>query len=237
MQFWLWTVVCQVSLSLTIFQGFLKLMSIVLVMLSRYLLPLPSIFPSIRVFSNESALLIRWPKYWSFSFSISSVQFSCSVVSNSLGSHENCSMPGFPVHLQLLELSQTQVHWICDTPHPTISSFVVPFSFHLQSFPVSGSFLMSLFFASGGQSIRASASASVLPVNSQGWFSLGINGNYYITLTQFKIVRGVLFSWYFINWKWQYAAWEKCKLWSNCRFINITIVTVMLSGMRRKKLR
>ena len=52
------------------------------------LLLLPSIFPNIRVFSNESALWIRWPKYWSFSFSIFSVQFRRSVVSNSLQPHE-----------------------------------------------------------------------------------------------------------------------------------------------------
>ena len=54
--------------------------------------------------------------------------------------------------------------------HPTISSSVVPFSCCLQSFPASGSFQMSQFFASGGQSIRVSASASVLPINIQDWF-------------------------------------------------------------------
>ena len=58
--------------------------------------------------------------------------------------------------------------------HPTISSSVIPFSFHLQSFPASGSFLMSQFFASGGQSIGVSASASVLPMNIQNWFPLGL---------------------------------------------------------------
>ena len=60
--------------------------------------------------------------------------------------------------------------------HPTISSFVVPFSSCLQSFPASGSFLMSQLFASGGQTIRASASASVLPMNIQDWFPLGWTG-------------------------------------------------------------
>ena len=54
--------------------------------------------------------------------------------------------------------------------HPTISPSVVPFSSHLQSFPASGSFLMSQLFASGGQSIGASASVSVLPMNIQDWF-------------------------------------------------------------------
>ena len=72
-----WTAACQASLSFTISQSLLKLMSIESVMpynhliLCRLLL-LPSIFPSIRVFSNDLALHIRWPKYWSFSFSISS---------------------------------------------------------------------------------------------------------------------------------------------------------------------
>ena len=56
------------------------------------------------------------------------------------------------------------------------SSSVVPFSSHLQSFPASGSFPMSQFFASGGQSIGVSASASVLPMNIQGWFPLGWTG-------------------------------------------------------------
>ena len=72
-----WTAACQASLSITNSWGLLKLMSIESVMPSSHLilycplLLLPSIFPSIRVFSNESDLHIRWPKYWSFSFSIS----------------------------------------------------------------------------------------------------------------------------------------------------------------------
>ena len=71
-----WTAAHQASPSFTIFQSLLKLMSIESVMPSNHLilchplLLLPSIFPSIRVFSNESALHIRWPKYWSFSFSM-----------------------------------------------------------------------------------------------------------------------------------------------------------------------
>ena len=60
--------------------------------------------------------------------------------------------------------------------HPTISSFVAPFSSCPQSFPASGSFLMSWPLASGGQSVGASASASVLPMNIQGWFPLGLIG-------------------------------------------------------------
>ena len=57
--------------------------------------------------------------------------------------------------------------------HPTISSSVIPFSSCLQSFPASGSFQMSQFFTLGGQGIRVSASASVLPINIQDWFPLG----------------------------------------------------------------
>ena len=60
--------------------------------------------------------------------------------------------------------------------HPTISSSVVPFSSCLQSFPASGSFQMSQFFTSGGQKIRTSASVSVLPMNIQEWFPLGLTG-------------------------------------------------------------
>ena len=72
-----WTAACQSSLSFTISQSLLKLMSFELVMPSKHLilcyslLLLPSVFPSIRVFSNDSALCTRWPKYWSFSFNIS----------------------------------------------------------------------------------------------------------------------------------------------------------------------
>ena len=59
---------------------------------------------------------------------------------------------------------------------PAISSSVIPFSFHLQSFPASGSFQMSQFFALGGQSTGVSASTSVLPINIQDWFPLGWTG-------------------------------------------------------------
>ena len=161
---------------------------------------------------------------------------------------EDCSTPGFPVHHQLLKLTQTHIHWVSDTvqpfhplpspspltfslyvsldlkwvsldslclliqfscvqlfvthglqharlpcPSPTpsacsnscsssqwchqaISSSVVPFSSCLQSFPASGSSPMSQVFASGGQSIGVSASASILPMNTQDWFPLGWAG-------------------------------------------------------------
>ena len=99
----------------------------------------------------------------------SSGQFSHSVVSNSLRSHEPqhtrppCPSPTNRVYSNSCPLSR----WC----HQTISSSVV--SSCLQSFPASGSFQISQFFASGGQSIGVSASASVLPMNIQDWFPLG----------------------------------------------------------------
>ena len=102
-----------------------------------------------------------------------SVQFSCSVMSDSLRPHEPqharppCPSPTPRVHPNPCPLSR----WC----HPTISSSVIPFSSRLQSFPASGSFPMNQLFTSGGQSIGVSASASVLPMNTQGW-SLGWTG-------------------------------------------------------------
>ena len=83
--------------------------------------------------------------------------------------------PGFPVLHHFQELPQTQVHLVSDAIQPSCS-LESPFSFWLQSFPASGSFPMSRLFASGGQSIGASASASVLPMNIQGWLPLGWTG-------------------------------------------------------------
>ena len=71
--------------------------------------------------------------------------------------------------------------------HPTISSSVIPFSSCLQSFPASGSFPINQFFTLGGQSIRVSASASVLPVNIQDWFPLGLTG--FISMQSNKLSR------------------------------------------------
>ena len=92
--------------------------------------------------------------------------FSRSVVSDC--DPMDCSTPGFPVLHHLSELAQTHVHWVRDAIQP--SCHVTPFSSCLQSFSASGSFLMSQPFASGGWSIGTSASASVLPMNIQGWF-------------------------------------------------------------------
>ena len=75
--------------------------------------------------------------------------------------------------LSITNSGVTQTHVLSGWCHPTISSSVVPFSSCLQSFPASGSFQISQFFTSGGQSIGVSASASVLPMNIQDWFPLG----------------------------------------------------------------
>ena len=115
--------------------------------------PLPSIFPSIRIFSIESVLHIRWPKYWSFSFSISPWRREWQTTSVFLPwePHEPqhtrppCPSPPPAVYPNSCPLSQ----WC----HPIISSSVVPFSSCPQSFPASGSFLMSQLFSSSGQSI------------------------------------------------------------------------------------
>ena len=95
----------------------------------------------------------------------SSVIQSCPTLFDPMG----CSTPGFPVLHQLPELTQTHVHWVGDAIQPSYP-LLLPFSSCLQSFPASGSFQMSQFFASGGQSIEVSASASVLPLNIQDWF-------------------------------------------------------------------
>ena len=118
------------------------------------------------------AIIISWCHY-SSSVQFSSVAQSCLTLCNPM----DRSMPGFPVHHQLPEFTQTHVYWVGDDIQPSpISSSVVPFSSCLQSFRASGSFQMSQFFVSGGQSIGVSASASVLPMNIQDWFPLGWTG-------------------------------------------------------------
>ena len=103
------------------------------------------------------------------------VQFSHSFMSDSLRPHE-LQHAGLPVHHQLPEFTQTHVHWVSDTIQPSHSLLAPSPAFNLQSYPASGSFPMSRLFTSGDQSIRASASASVLPMNIQGWFPLGLTG-------------------------------------------------------------
>ena len=104
----------------------------------------------------------------------SSVQFSHSVVSDSLWLHglQHARLPCPSPTPRGCSKSCPLSRWC----HPTISSSVIPFSSCLQSLPASGYFPMSQFFASGGQSIGASALASVLPMNIQDWFPLELSG-------------------------------------------------------------
>ena len=99
---------------------------------------------------------------------------SCSVVSDSLRPHglQHARLPCPSSTPRAYSNSCLSSQWC----HPTISSSVIPFSSCLKSFPASGSFPMSQFFASGGQNIGASASASVLSMNIQDWFPLGLIG-------------------------------------------------------------
>ena len=121
-------------------------------------------------------ITLAYPQvFWVYTFlDFSLVQFSHSVMSDSLQCHESqharppCPSPTPRVYSDSCPSSQ----WC----HPAISSSVVPFSSCPQSFPASGCFPMSQLFASGGQRIGVSASASVLPRNIQGWFPLGWTG-------------------------------------------------------------
>ena len=109
--------------------------------------------------------------YTNFLF-VNSVQFSCSVMSDSLQPHGlqhtrlPCPSPTLGPYSNSCPSS-----WWC---HPTTSSSVIPFSSPLESFPALRSFPMSQFFPSGGQNIGVSALASVLPMNIQDWFPLGL---------------------------------------------------------------
>ena len=118
--------------------------------------------------------------------SVSSVTLLCTTICNPM----DCSTPGFPVHHQLLELAQTLVHWVGDAIQPShclLSPF--PSTFNLSQH--SGSYPMSQFFTSGGQSTGVSASASVLPMNIWDWFPLGLTG---LISLQFKGLSGVFYN-------------------------------------------
>ena len=120
---------------------------------------------------REKAFLKKGQLYW---LQTSQNQFIHSVVSDSFWPHGlqharlTCPSPTPRVYPNSHPLSQ----WC----HPTTSSFVIPFSSWLKSFPASGSFQMSQLFSSGGQNTGVSASASVLPMNIQNWFPLGWTG-------------------------------------------------------------
>ena len=113
--------------------------------------------------STRTFTFILWKTY--IMLRCGSVAQSCPTLSNPM----DCSTPGLPVHHQLPELTQTHVHWVGDaiqSSHPLLS----------PSPPASGSFLMSPLFTSDSQSIGISAPASVLPMNIQDWFLLGLTG-------------------------------------------------------------
>ena len=102
------------------------------------------------------------------------LQFSCSVTSDSWWSHglQHNRLP-CPAPVLRVYANSCPLNWWC---HPSSSSSAIPFSSCFQSFPTSGSFPMSQIFASGGQSIGVSVSTSVLPMNIQDWFPLGLTG-------------------------------------------------------------
>ena len=115
------------------------------------------------------------------SVQFSSVAQSCPTLCNPM----DCSMPGLPVHHQLLEFIQTHVHWVGDAIQPSHpQSSPSPPAFNLSHFQ---SFQMRQLFASGGQSIGVSASTSVLPMNIQHWFPLGWTG--WISLQSKRLSR------------------------------------------------
>ena len=112
--------------------------------------------------------------FLSFFFCEEQASVQCSFMSDSLRLHgqQHARLPCPSPTPRVCSNSCPLSRWC----HPTISSSVIPFSCCLQSFPALGSFPMSQFFASGGQSIGVSASASVLPMTIQDWFPLGLTG-------------------------------------------------------------
>ena len=136
-----------------------------MLLLQRYVLWLPP--PQSK--ANVQSLLPHSSVHLS-AYYISSVQFSRSVVSDSLRPHRLQASLSITNYRSLLKLMSIKLE--C---HPTFTSSVITFSSCLQSSPASGSFPMSQFFTSGGQSIGASASASVFPMNIQDWYP-GLTG-------------------------------------------------------------
>ena len=129
--------------------------------------------------------------------------FSCLVASNTLWPHglQHASLPPPSPSSGACSNSCPLSQWC----HPTISSSVVPLSSWLQSFPASRSFPVNQLFVSGGQSVGASASASVLPMNIQDWFSLGLAG--WISLQSMGLSR-VFYS--ITIWKHQFFGTHVC---------------------------
>ena len=148
-------------------------------------------FPTLEVLAFSSP-------QWSCPEKSHSVQFSPSVVSNSLQPHEpQHARPPCPPPTPGVHPNPCPSSWCC---HPIISSSVVPFSSYPQSFPESGSFQMSQLFASGGQSIGVSASTSVLPMNTQDCSPLGWSS--WISLA------AICFQWQADRWG-RNSGWEQ----------------------------
>ena len=107
----------------------------------------------------------------------------------------DCSTPGPPVHHQLPEFTETHLHWVGDAIQWFMSSSIVPFSSHLQSFATSRSFQMSQLFASGGQSIRVSNEHSGLISFRMDWLDFpAVQGTLKSFLQQFKSINSSVLS-------------------------------------------
>ena len=148
---------------------------------------------------------------------------SCPALCNPM----DCSMPGFPLPHCLLEFAQTHVHWV-DHAIQSLHPLSYPFSC-LQSFPTSGSFPVSQLFTWGGQNIGTSASASVLPLNIQGWFPLGLTS--WVSLLskalknllqhhKFKSINSLVLSLLYVPWllekRWFWLSEPLSTKWCLC---------------------
>ena len=136
--------------------------------------PSPKIHTKVQVTLRKAGSILHWGKINSkhHVVHILLLLFNHSVVSDSLWPHglQHTRLPCPSLSPRVCSNSYSSSRWC----HPAILSSVVPISSCLQSFPLSGSFPMSQLFISSGQNIGASASASVIPVNIQGWFPLGL---------------------------------------------------------------
>ena len=290
-----WTAALQASLSNTNSQSLLKLMSIELVMPSKHLIPccplllLPSPFPSIRVFSSKSALCIRWPKYWSFSFSISPSNAYSGLISFRIDWFDLLSVQGTLKSLQKHQFFGTQLFlwsnshintWLLEKPsvqfsliaqscltlrprgrhysrlpcpspipgtcsnscpsgrwcHPTISSSVIPFSSGLHSSPASGSFPMSQFFASGGQSIgvfsfcisSSNEHSGLIPFRIDWFDLLAVQGTFKSLLQDHSSKASILWHSAFFMVQLSHPS-KECLLisWLQSQFVVIQILPIL----------
>ena len=145
------------------------------------------------------------------------LQCSCSVMSNSLWPHglQHAKLPCPSPAPGACSNSCPSSQWC----HPTTSSSIVPFSSYLQPFPASGSFPTSQFFTSSGHSIGVSASASVLPMNTQDWFPLGLSG---LIFLQYKWLSRVFSNTTVQKHQFFGAQLSSTYLSSNWKFVTLT---------------